>query len=135
MTTKNWKVFSNYFFWNIFRVFTSMRKCYTAQYIIVSSTLRKKCPYSECFWSVFSRIRSGLGPKKLGIRTLFKPCNISTALKAELQTSKLEKRKISLKQKVQTQKLALNISCYSCNRKKCLCLIEKFKLMPQIIRK
>ena len=43
-----------------------------------SVTLRKKCPYLEFFWSVFSRIWTKFspnagkyGPKKLRIRTLF----------------------------------------------------------------
>ena len=43
--------------------------------IIGSHTLRKNCPYSEFFSSVFSRIRTEyeeiLGPEKLQIRTLF----------------------------------------------------------------
>ena len=51
-------------------------------------TLREKCPYSEFFWSVISRIwteygeipsirpnAGKCGPKKLRIRTLFTQCN------------------------------------------------------------
>ena len=37
-------------------------------------TLREKYPYSEFFWSVFSRIRTECGPEKLQIRTLFTQC-------------------------------------------------------------
>ena len=46
-------------------------------------SLRKKCPYSEFFWSVFSRIWTEYGeirsaekyePEKLRIRTLFTQC-------------------------------------------------------------
>ena len=33
--------------------------------------LREKCPYSEFFWSAFSRIRTEYGTEKLLIRTLF----------------------------------------------------------------
>ena len=34
-------------------------------------TLRKKCPYSEFFWSVFSRIWTECGPEKLRITRVF----------------------------------------------------------------
>ena len=34
-------------------------------------SLRKRCPYSELFWSVFSRIRTEYEPEELRIRTLF----------------------------------------------------------------
>ena len=37
------------------------------------TTQRKKCPYSEFFWSVFSRIWIEYGPEKLRIRTLLVP--------------------------------------------------------------
>ena len=36
--------------------------------IIISCTLREKCPHSECFWSVISSIRIEYGPEKLRIR-------------------------------------------------------------------
>ena len=40
-------------------------------------SLREKCPYSEFFWSAFSRFQSKCGkirPEKLWIRTLFMHC-------------------------------------------------------------
>ena len=52
--------------------------------LLVRFTVREKCPYSEFFWSVFSRIwteygeisvfspnAGKYGPEKLQIRTLF----------------------------------------------------------------
>ena len=59
---------------------------------VLKVTLREKCPYSEFFWSVFSRIRTEYGeirnpnlfsvnvgkcgPEKLRMRTLLTQCNI-----------------------------------------------------------
>ena len=59
-------------------------------------TLRKKCPYSEFFWSVFYRSRTEYGdlfrkspysfrmrkkgPEKLQIRTVFVQCKVKTKL-------------------------------------------------------
>ena len=37
-------------------------------------SLRKNCPYSEFFWSVFSPNAGKCGPEKLRIRTLFTGC-------------------------------------------------------------
>ena len=39
----------------------------------IETFICKKHPYSECFWSVFSRIRNAgkYGPEKLRIQTLF----------------------------------------------------------------
>ena len=34
-------------------------------------SIRKKCPYSEFFWSISSRIRTECGQEKFQIRTLF----------------------------------------------------------------
>ena len=42
--------------------------------ILDRGTLREKCPYLECFWSVFSHIfpnAGKYGPEKLRIRTFF----------------------------------------------------------------
>ena len=39
-------------------------------------SLHKKSPYSEFFWSVFSRIRTEYGSEKLRTRTLFTQCII-----------------------------------------------------------
>ena len=33
----------------------------------MAMSLREKCPYSELFWSVFSRIRTECGPEQLQI--------------------------------------------------------------------
>ena len=41
---------------------------------LIYVSLRDKCPYSEFFWSVFSRIRAQYEPQKLRIRTLFTQC-------------------------------------------------------------
>ena len=40
----------------------------------ISPALCKKCPYSEFFWSVFSRNAGKYGPEKLRLRTLFMQC-------------------------------------------------------------
>ena len=71
-------------------------------YFSLTFPLREKCPYSEFFWSVFSRIRTEYGeilgnagkygPEKLRIRTLFtftekSDCDITFNLKIELALS------------------------------------------------
>ena len=43
---------------------------------ILELILRKKCPYSELFWSIFSPNAGKYGPGKLRIRTLFTQCNL-----------------------------------------------------------
>ena len=68
--------------------------CHCSVYLsFISHTLREKCPYSEFFWSVFSRIRTEYGEilrtsaysvqmwentdqKKLRIWTLFTQCSL-----------------------------------------------------------
>ena len=49
-------------------------------------TLREKRPYSESFSSVFSRIRTGYGPKKLRIRALTTQCKRSTLRFKQVQS-------------------------------------------------
>ena len=41
-------------------------------------TLRKKCQYSEFFWSLFSCILTEYGPEKLRIQKLFTQCHFCT---------------------------------------------------------
>ena len=43
----------------------------------IAVVLRNKCPYSQLFRSVFSRIWTEYGPKLSRIRTLFMQCHIS----------------------------------------------------------
>ena len=43
-------------------------------------TLRKKCPYSEFFWSVFSPNAGKYRPEKLRTQKLFTQCDISNSL-------------------------------------------------------
>ena len=42
----------------------------------LSLKLREKCPYSEFFWPVFSRIRTEYGSEKLRTRTLSTQCKL-----------------------------------------------------------
>ena len=39
--------------------------------VFINQSLREKCPYSEFFWSLFSRDAGIYGPEKLRIQTLF----------------------------------------------------------------
>ena len=52
---------------------TKKRKNYGSKYpgFLFCTSLREKCPCSEFFWSIFSRIPTEYGPENLRIRTLF----------------------------------------------------------------
>ena len=59
----------------------------------MSSPLPEKCPYSEFFWSVFSRIRTAYGqvrygPEKLQIQTLFTLWQLSHGIKTFIEASR-----------------------------------------------
>ena len=45
-----------------YQIFTVVYHCNVIKYLLLS-ILRKKCPYSELFWSVFSRILTEYGPE------------------------------------------------------------------------
>ena len=73
------------------RVWQHCDSCYFSYFIVfphVHQSLRKKCPCSHFFWSVFSRVRienlsiltlnaRKYGVEKLRIRTLFTQCRLS----------------------------------------------------------
>ena len=46
--------------------------------LIIKLSLREKCPYSEFYWHLFSRIRTEYGPEKLQIQTFFTQCILYT---------------------------------------------------------
>ena len=103
-----WINTSKYYLINIFpNSKWSMRNLAKSETNIITKNhavaLCEKCPYSEFFWSAFSRIRTEIispnpgkrGPEKLGIRTLFKQrCSHHSHL---LKTDKHTNRKKSQK--------------------------------------
>ena len=44
---------------------------FSQEYWMLLLPLHEKCPYSELFWPVFSRIRTEYGPEQLQVRTFF----------------------------------------------------------------
>ena len=62
------------------KIIISLRKknIFIFQDLPQNPTLRKKCQYSEFFWSLFSCILTEYGPEKLRIQKLFTQCHFCT---------------------------------------------------------